>query len=569
MLYPNSKLVSEALLMKGRTLYETKDYAPAVEALNHAEELGGGKYRAEVLHHLGLVRKEEGDVPGALVAFSEVVKRHRGSPWFGPSGLEAGDLERDRGNMAEAAACYEKVRSGAHTVELRYVGACARATALMKRGEYDRAQRTYADVAKNAANNDRRGRALLAQADAVAGGGDVPGAVVLYRKIVVEYPREEAAAEAQFAIAKLRDDSGDVVGAKQEYDLVKEQGTGHDAWQRATARITEIDKLIALREQVAKGGAERDSSRFLLAEHLLESVGDVDGALAEYSTLSEDAKGTELGAKALFAEAWVLENRSHRPEAADSALFRLANDYAGTEVDAYARKRLGYPVWKAERVAPPKVVFIRPESESAAPQQVLVERVEPKAVPLPPGVTQVDVWVRVHLARDGSVQGTKVVKSGGEAFDAACVEAAKASRFLGPDEGGPEVTVLQYSFPPPPPEAPKDAGSPGAPPAQGTAASGTVLTPNTSQAPPTLPDSTAVQQSASQPPPSLPDSTTVPPSQPPPNASAPPPDQSAPPDTSSPPPDQTAPPDTSVTPEAPRDAELFPSNGDRQVDRNP
>jgi hypothetical protein len=44
-----------------------------------------------------------------------------------------------------------------------------------------------------------------------------------------------------------------------------------------------------------------------------------------------------------------------------------------------------------------------------------------------------------------------VAKSGGAEFDEASLEAARASRFLAPSEGGPEYTVMEYEFPPRPP----------------------------------------------------------------------------------------------------------------------
>jgi TonB family protein len=390
---------------------------------------------------------------------------------------------------------------------------------LLKLNELERARRTYRDVAKRAVNPERRGTALLAEAGAVAAAHDSAGATVLYRAIVATYPRENAASEAQFAIAKLRDESGDLAAAKDEYQKVKEQGTGHDAWQRATARIAVIQRVLDLRAKVAAGGAGRDSSRFVLAEDLLESLGDVHGALAEYTQLADEAKGTPWGAKALFAEAWVLDNRLKQPQVADSVLFRLANGYAGTEVDAYARKRLGFPVWKVEKIEPPKVVFLRPgaESKGGGPAEVVIERVEPKPVPLPKGVSEVKVWVRVRVGHDGTIADTKVVKSGGADFDQACLDAANTSRFLAPDEGGPEVNVVQYTFPPMPAEtSPPASATPPAPTSPG-ASTPTSPEPQGLVTPPMPPDSSAAGL-RSTPPEStraMPDSASAPPVPPP------------------------------------------------------
>ena len=462
-IFPNSELADQARLEKGRTLIATKDYAEAVSELNRVAEHGGDKYRPDVLYHLGVVRDEEGDVDGALEAYGEVTRRYPKSQWLAPAGLAAGDLERERGRRGEAVGYYERVRRRGRTAEERSLGGIRKGEALRDLGELPRARNTFHDVAKNAVNEERRGKALLAEAAAVAATGDTTGAVRAYDAILAAYPRKEAAAEAQFAKAKMKDDVGDLAGARADYELVKEQGTGHEAWQRATERITEIQQVLDLREEVASEGPDRDRSRFLLAEQLLEKIGDIDGALAQYDTLAVQAKGSEWGAKALFAKAWVLENRRSQPAAADSALFKLANFYAGTEVDAFARRRLGYPVWKVEKIEPPKVVYIRSASDAnaVASSESMLDRIEPKPVPLPPDKPEVKVWVRVGLARDGSVEETRVVKSGGEDFDQACLEAARASRFLSPDEGGPVLTVVQYVFPLPSP-TPVPSGAPSA-----------------------------------------------------------------------------------------------------------
>ena len=57
------------------------------------------------------------------------------------------------------------------------------------------------------------------------------------------------------------------------------------------------------------------------------------------------------------------------------------------------------------------------------------------------------------------------MKSGGAEFDAAAVEAAEASRYLSPAQGGPALTVVEYTFPvPPEEEAPAEgAAAPEAP----------------------------------------------------------------------------------------------------------
>jgi TonB family protein len=457
-IYPDSDLRQETMFYKGRTLIATKDLTGAVETLNAAAELGGDRWRADVLHHLGLVRAQQGDTEGALQAFSDVVHRHRDSEWSGLSGLEAGRMERERGNLDAAAGYFDRVRKHGRTAEEKFLGGMRKGDVLVEMHELERARNTYSDVADQAVKEERRGQAFLAEARTVAVAGDTKRAEELFREIIVKFPRKEAAAEARFAIGQLRDKEGNLELARTEYEAVKEEGTGHDASQKAAARATEITRVLDLRKAVETGGSDRDKNRFLLAEQLLEQIGDTDRALAEYSQLAEEARGSEWGAKALYAEAWVLENRLNRREEADSALFRLANSYSGTDVDAVARHRFGFPVWKVEEIEAPRVVYIRSAGEAKEIEDVVLERVAPPNLPLPQGERQATVWVRVGLSRDGSVEETKVVKSAGPEMDQACLEAARASRFVSPNDGGPEVTVLQYVFTPAGVSFGKDAG---------------------------------------------------------------------------------------------------------------
>jgi TonB family protein len=330
--------------------------------------------------------------------------------------------------------------------------------ALLDLGEYERAVTTFRDVAKRAVNRENRGEAMLMLGKALAESGDRDRAMAVFQEILTTYERQSVAADAQLEIARAYDEAGDLDEALAQYELVKEQGTGYEAWQIASTRRAEIQRMLDLRDAIAdEDDPERPHNRFLLAEQLLERIGDVDAALAEYASLAEDSPDTEWGARALFAEAWILGNRLDRPDAADSVLFRLANYYTGTEVGTYARKRFGYPVWPVEILDPPPVKFVRPEG-SDEPPDVVVSRVPPENVPLPPGVSQVKVWVRVRVADDGTAADVKVVKSdGGPEFGEAALTAARESRYLAPDAGGPAFNVMEYTFPP---EAPAGGGQP-------------------------------------------------------------------------------------------------------------
>lgn len=446
--YPKSDLVPATLVMEGRTAIEIHDYDRAVTALKRAREFDRKELRGDVSYFLGVVEEEQGNTDEALALYADVLDHHDDSEWFARAGMRAGDLAREHGDHAAAVVYYDRVRKHGHTPKEKYDAGMAKGEALLDLKEWKRARTTFHDVASRTVNEKDRSHAYLMEGHAVATSGRPAEAEKVYLQILEDFPRTEAAAEAQFALAKRWDDAGDLEKALEEYELVKEQGTAYDAWRHASARQSEIQRVLDLRSDLAQDDTEdRDRKRFLLAEQLLEKIGDVDGALEEYASLAKDADDSEWGFRALYAEAWVLENRLADPDSADALLFELANRDTRTEVGAAARRRNHMPVWKFEEITPPRVVFIRGEGEEA-PDEVVVSRVEPREVPLPPGVREVTVWARITVERDGSAKSVKIVKSGGEEFDAAVLEAARASKFLAPDEGGPEITVVEYDFPP-------------------------------------------------------------------------------------------------------------------------
>ncbi|NNE44892.1 MAG: TonB family protein [Gemmatimonadetes bacterium] len=491
--YPGSELTAEALLMKGRTLIETKDYDAGVAALTRAAELDHKDLRDDIAYFLGRVQEEKGNPDEALASYADLISRYRGSEWFAEAGMHAGEIEWDRGNYDGAVAYFEQVRRRAKEPEERYRGGLRKGDALLELGEWDRAKTTFHDVSKRTIRQEEQGNALLMKGKAAARSGNEAEAMEIFQEVITKYERQAAAGAAQLEIARMSDEAGDLEGALELYDLVKEQGTGHIAWQEASERRTEIQRVLDLRSAIEdEADPDREKNRYLLAEQLLEKIGDVDGAMAEYAALASDAQGTEWGAKALFAQAWIHENRLEEPQVADSLFFHLANYYSSGEVSAFARHRLGYPVWSVEKLDPPAPQFIRPEGDSE-PQEVMLERVEPENLPLPEGMTEIKVWVRVQVAEDGSVASARPAKSSGEdAFDEAAVAAAKASRFLSPNAGGPEFTVVEYTFPP----GGDGAAAGGAP---GGAAPNT-STPNTSTpVPPSGADSTQATTDRPQP----------------------------------------------------------------------
>lgn len=473
-IFPNSDIVPDALLVKGRAHVETKEYGEARESLALAAERKEKRIQDDVLYFQGVVDQREGRLEEARAAYDTVLEKHRKSEWLAEAGLALGEMNLEANDLEGAIRAFERVRRRAKTSDERFQGGLQKGNALLADRQFDRARTTFRDLAKGAANEKERGKALVLLGKATQASGDPAGAFRTYKEILDKMPRTEAAAEAQLEIARSLDEARKYDLAKEEYQRVNEQGTGFEAWRTASTRITEIQKLLDLRDGIVNDDEkpeERLRKRYLLAEHLLEKMNDESAALDEYASLARDARGEEIGAQALYAQAWLYEHRFDRPDTAESLLYQLIHDYRnGPEVVSSARRRFGLPVWKIERLdlPKPKVISTGPAEK---PKDAVLKRVEPREARLPEGVSQAKVWVRVMIGDSGKPTSVKVSKSGGEDVDAAALEAAEASEFLPPSQGGPAVTVLEYIFPPLAKAPPPSGAPPGAPGGAGAAGS--------------------------------------------------------------------------------------------------
>jgi TolA-binding protein len=546
--FPDSKLTTEALLMKGRTHVATKEYGEARAALMRASGVAEKKWHGDIAYFLGVVYQEEGDTTAAKSEFATVLDEHEKSEWYGEAGMRLGNLAEEEGDLGGAVADYQAAHENAKTAEERFRAGMRMGETLLEMGAWDAADKAFRDIANKAFEDEKRGEALIMTGRVALAKGDTERAISIFQDILARMERTPAAAEAQYQIGKIYDDAGDYERAMTEYELVREQGTGNPAYGKALARQALLEKVLDLRAEIAgvvrkkderetsqpseregerpggreeapgEGGEtreeegaaepeetivelseeEKEKRRFLLAEHLLEKIGDVNAALAEYSTLAKDARGSEWGARSLFAEAWIYENRLARPDTAESLLFQLANFYSGTEVASAARRCFGFPVWQVEVVDAPPVFFIRPEGDDASSEDIFLTRAQPREAKLPEGVAQSEVWVRAYIGADGTCERTKVVKSGCPDCDASALEAARASVFLPPEEGGAPITVLRYEFPPPPPPPPAASprGEPEPPAPETSTATAPAIPDTLESAAPAAADSAGVVMSA-------------------------------------------------------------------------
>ena len=273
--------------------------------------------------------------------------------------MTAGEIAEDQGDLQMALSIYERVWKKSKYPEDKFRGGMARGR-VFREIDLRAAEKTFRSVANEAANDTDRGEALLEVGRTIARSGEVDRAIEVYAGILERFPRSEASAWAQYEVGYLYDVAGDLETAIEQYDLVKDQGTGFDAWQEASERTTQIQRVLDLRAEIAaEDPVEVERKRFLLAEQYLERIGDEEAALTEYASLATDAEGTEWGSRALYAKAWILEHRRADVDSAESLLFRLANDDPRSPVGQSARRRFGYPVYDIEQIQE-KVEFVRP-----------------------------------------------------------------------------------------------------------------------------------------------------------------------------------------------------------------
>jgi TolA-binding protein len=395
--YPKSKWVDDAYLLWARSLLGRDDPLETSKMLQEFPvRFPDSKLNAEALFYLGVAYRQSrryGEAEAVLARFLDQEPRGDLVPYAW--------LERARALTAidhdsAAAYCAGQVLERFPKSKLGPQALAARAQALLDAGDYARARADYRTIGLTAADDGERLTFLLREADCLeaardyetvmgqlkealtherlpvvtetasgpaayqpAPGGDRYGRILIrigtvhlmaerqkdaldaYQEVVRLYPKSPLSAEAQYRVGYAYETAGDdFERARSEYARVKDEFPNSAFSTQAQSRLTNLDRVMQFRSAGGDTLQKRAEAGFLLAELYLFQLAKPERALEEYRKVATEFAGTPWAAKALTAEAWVLNRKLGRRAEADSLLWMVVREYPATESQLAARDYL-------------------------------------------------------------------------------------------------------------------------------------------------------------------------------------------------------------------------------------
>jgi tetratricopeptide (TPR) repeat protein len=127
---------------------------------------------------------EQNDFATAVQMLKELVDSSPGTRAARKAMLYLGDAYTGQKKFVDAAGWYRRALSKAgNDMDIKLAGLNGLAAALEDRGDFIAAASSYEDLAKLGANDDQRGRAMMAQARCLAKAGQAPKAIEVYKAV--------------------------------------------------------------------------------------------------------------------------------------------------------------------------------------------------------------------------------------------------------------------------------------------------------------------------------------------------------------------------------------------------
>jgi tetratricopeptide (TPR) repeat protein len=395
--YPKSKWVDDAYLLWARALLGRDDPLETIKMLQEFPvRYPDSKLNTEALFYLGVGYRQSrryGDAEATLARFLEQEPKGELAPY---AWLERARALSATDRDSAAAFCAGQVLERFPKSLLGPQALAARAQALLDAGDYARARADYKTIGLTAVDDDERLTFLLREIDCLEAardyvtamtllkealaheklpvvtedskgpvayqptpGGDRYGRIQIrigtvhllaerqkdaldaYQEVVRLYPKSPLSAEAQYRIGYVFETaSDDFERARSEYARVKDEFPNSAFSTQAQSRLSNLDRVVQFRTAGGDTLQKRAEAGFLLAELYLFQLAKPERALEEYRKVATELAGTPWAAKALTAQAWVLNRKLGRRAEADSLLWVVVRDYPATESQLAARDYL-------------------------------------------------------------------------------------------------------------------------------------------------------------------------------------------------------------------------------------
>jgi TolA-binding protein len=370
--YPHSKWVDDAVYLTGRSLYAKGDDDKARQTFTElADKFPDSPYLPSALYYTGETFRREHKWDAAEVYYDSLRKTYPKNKLLDQTTMRDAQVElaqfRPRNAVtlllsfdheklsqrelyewhhALADAYYAVPAYDSAYAEYGWVAAKSRTPdsyhqAMMRMGdclegarEFDMAAQHYHDYELDARTPDYRDQASIRRASTMAAAGHITDGLSLLQSIVNDKTRVNLAPQALYQIGFIQETVGeDPTSARATYGHVAEQYKTSPFAAQAQQRLSNLDKMDALRAQAASDTTGREAAAaaaFGIAERYLVDSDRPERAIQEYTKVEHDYAKTQVAPKAAFAAGWVYYRRLQHKEAADSVWKHVLATYPET-----------------------------------------------------------------------------------------------------------------------------------------------------------------------------------------------------------------------------------------------
>jgi TolA-binding protein len=370
--YPKSKWVDDAVLLTGRSLYAKGDDEKARQTFTElADKFPDSPFLDQGLYYTAETYRREHKWDAAEVFYDSLRRTFPKSKLLDLTTMRDAQVElaqfRPRNSVALLLS-FDHEKLSQHEIyewhhaladayfavpaydsayaEYGWVAAKSRTPdsyhqAMMRMGdclegarEFDMAAQHYHDYENDARTPEFRDQASIRRASSMASAGHVEDGISLLQSIVNDKTRVNVAPQALYQIGFIQETVGeDAKAARATYTHVNEQYKSSPYAQQSQQRITNLDKMDALRAQAAAdttGKENAAAAAFAVAERYLVDSDRPERAVQEYAKVEHDYAKTMVAPKAAFAAGWVYYRKLQHKEAADSVWRHVVATYPET-----------------------------------------------------------------------------------------------------------------------------------------------------------------------------------------------------------------------------------------------
>ncbi|HKA24010.1 MAG TPA: tetratricopeptide repeat protein [Candidatus Eisenbacteria bacterium] len=370
--YPKSKWVDDAVYLTGRSLFAKGEDEKARQTFTElADKFPQSPYVDEALYYQAETFRREHKWDTAVVFYDSLRRTFPKSKMLDETTMREAQVElasfRPRNAVAmllsldtrklsdrslyewhhaladayfavpaydSAYVEYEWIAEKARTPDAYHDSQMRLGDCLEGARHFDIAAEHYHDYERDARTPEYRDQASIRRASAMASAGHVNEGLLLLRDIVNDKTRTNVAPQALYQIGFIQETTGeDSKAARATYAKVTEQYKTSPYSGQAQARLTNLDKMDALRAAAASDTTGREAAAaaaFAVAERYLVDSDRPERAVQEYAKVEQDYANTQVAPKASFAAGWVFYRKLQHKEAADSVWKHVLAAYPQT-----------------------------------------------------------------------------------------------------------------------------------------------------------------------------------------------------------------------------------------------